>query len=630
MKKLVLLLSAATMLATAACSSFSNRGEIDRPMISASSQAYMGIEKVALTDSATVVYSVVHFSPGAWISIGDSSFITDGTGRYKLMYTNGITPGEHMTMPDSGVVRFTMTFPAIPAGAESIDFSEGTPNGWKIWGIDLTGKAGHDINLAAVPATLRGGLSMNSLPEPLIAFGDSTVVNIHLPGYRPEMGEKLLWAMNTVHGQIGTDTPAIVDSLGNTTIKTALSAPAEIMIIGFDFRHPLSGGTVLEPGETVDLYVDTHLWGIRNMAVRDGVPSGYTRPEGYSPSFASGRYQGLQNALGLSHYGMEFHGCDFGDYHMNGDEYTAYILDQYSSLKDSLDADTSLPTPARQYWESSLRGDLIYAASNARNIMRLQYYCKHGNWGAAVDPDSLPVKLSHDNVKAIAALVDFNDRNLLLLSDINEMYDTDIWKDAGIDPGILETVRLYNEAYEAADDARIDTSALAALRKLAAPMADEVEAHYKARKARLDALDASLVTPTPQVAPERLFDAIVAPHKGKVVMVDLWNTWCAPCRAAITRNEHEKSGDLASDDIVWIYIADESSPMPDYLSMIKNIRGLHYRFTEDEIAVLRKKFDVDGIPFYILVDRRGKAAPRPDLRDHASFKAAINAALKES
>lgn len=629
MKKLILLLSAAAMLATAACSSFSNRGEVDRPMIASSSQDYMGIEKVVLSDTATVVYSVVHFSPGAWISIDDSSYITDGTGRYRLMHTDGITPGEHLTMPDSGVVRFTMTFPAIAAGAESIDFSEGTPGGWNIWGIDLTGKAGHDINLGAVPAALRGELAMTSLPESTIAFGDSTTVNIHILGYRPEMGDKLLWAMNTVHGQIGTDTPATVDSLGNATIRTALSAPAEIIVIGFDFRHPLSGGTLLEPGETVDLYIDSHLWGIRNMAVRDNVRSVYARPEGYSPSYASGRYKGLKNAFGPDYYGMQFHGCDFGDYHMNGDEYTAYVLDRYKSLKDSLDANTSLPAAARQYWESSLRGDLIYAASNARNIMRLQYYCKHGNWGAAVDPDSLPVKLSPENVKAIAALVDFNDSKLLLLNNINEMYDTDIWKDAGIDPGILETVRLYNEAYEAANDVRTDTAALAELRRLAAPMADEVEAHYKARKARLDALDASLISPTPDVAPERIFDAIVAPHKGKVVMVDLWNTWCAPCRAAIAQNEPEKSGDLASDDIVWIYIADESSPMPDYLSMIKNIRGQHYRLTKDEISVIRKRFDVDGIPFYILVDRRGKAAPRPDLRNHASFKSAIRAALKE-
>ncbi|MDE5632064.1 MAG: DUF4254 domain-containing protein [Muribaculaceae bacterium] len=171
------------------------------------------------------------------------------------------------------------------------------------------------------------------------------------------------------------------------------------------------------------------------------------------------------------------------------------------------------------------------------------------------------------------------------------------------------------------------TAAIDALRKLSAPMADEAEAHYRARKAALEALDLKMLATTPDVAPDKFFEALVAPHRGKVVMVDFWNTWCAPCRAAIAQNEPEKSGDLASDDIVWIYIADESSPMPTYMSMIKDIRGIHYRVDKDQIAALRNQFDVDGIPYYVLVDRSGRATGRPDLRNHTAFKKALQKAL---
>ncbi len=57
--------------------------------------------------------------------------------------------------------------------------------------------------------------------------------------------------------------------------------------------------------------------------------------------------------------------------------------------------------------------------------------------------------------------------------------------------------------------------------------------------------------------------------------------------------------------------------------MINDIKGVHYRLTKDQITAIRSQFDVDGIPYYILVDKTGKATGRPDLRDHAKFKRTI-------
>ena len=120
------------------------------------------------------------------------------------------------------------------------------------------------------------------------------------------------------------------------------------------------------------------------------------------------------------------------------------------------------------------------------------------------------------------------------------------------------------------------------------------------------------------IAPDSLLQTIIAPHKGKVVLIDIWNTWCPPCRNAIKLNEPYKTGELANKDLVWIYIANETSPINTYNEMIPNIKGIHYRVNDAQWKYITKTlFNIDGIPSYILVEKNGKYALRNDFRNHA-------------
>lgn len=620
MKKISILAALiAAMTFAIGCSRFSNRGTVDKPFIAAANQNNFYIDKVELTDSNTVLHGLIRYPSGYWVRLSGTSVIEALGESYPLISADGIALDEQVTMPDSGAVRFTMTYPAIPAEAQSIDFSENTDKGWRIWGIDLTGNAPHDINKDQVPSSLRDDRK-RPMPEMQMAWGDTATVNVHLLGYRPSMGDKMTWVVNTIHGQTGADAPVAIDAEGNAVVRLPLSVPAEFICITTSDNVLLSGSAIVSPGENVELYVDTHISGIYNMNGRDRVDDFNT--DGYRNSFVDGRYPNVGNVYG----GMSFYTGKFGDYHMNGDAYTDYIIEQYETIAKSMDSIPDMTPAERDYARIQLKGDLAKAAVNAASILARNYYHVHG-WDAVLPSDSISVDLSVENIKKIAERIDFNDVNLLLADDVKSLSNIALWEKAGIDAGILKTVGLYNRAYKEADNARLDTATVDELRTLCRPMAEEIEAHCAAVRAKLAALDASRLSPTPDVAPDGVFDAIVAPHKGKVVMVDLWNTWCGPCRAALAANEPAKSGDLSSDDIVWIYIANESSPEATYMTMIQDIKGLHYRLTPEQWDAVCNRFNVDGIPYYILVTRDGKATGRPDLRDHDAYRKAILEAL---
>lgn len=100
-------------------------------------------------------------------------------------------------------------------------------------------------------------------------------------------------------------------------------------------------------------------------------------------------------------------------------------------------------------------------------------------------------------------------------------------------------------------------------------------------------------------------------------------------RAAIKYNEPLKHGDLKNDSLVWIYIANESSPFSTYMNMISGIKGLHYRLNNKQWNYITDKFGIDGIPSYVLVDKSGHYSLRNDLRSGNQLRQTLQKALVE-
>ena len=114
----------------------------------------------------------------------------------------------------------------------------------------------------------------------------------------------------------------------------------------------------------------------------------------------------------------------------------------------------------------------------------------------------------------------------------------------------------------------------------------------------------SIVNQVPKTEGDKLFNAIISKYKGKVVYVDFWATWCAPCLEGIKMIKPLKE-EMANENIAFVYITGETSPKKTYDNMIPSIKGEHYRVSGDEWNFICGKFGISGIPHYMLIGKDG-------------------------
>ena len=122
---------------------------------------------------------------------------------------------------------------------------------------------------------------------------------------------------------------------------------------------------------------------------------------------------------------------------------------------------------------------------------------------------------------------------------------------------------------------------------------------------------------------------MIKDFKGKVILIDFWNTWCMPCRHAIKQMEPMKE-EFEGKDVVFMYIADESSAQKEYDGMIVSMKGEHYRLSESQQSSLMRKWGFTGIPSYVIIGKDGMVKDYHTGFQHAEYyKQKINEELNK-
>jgi thiol-disulfide isomerase/thioredoxin len=107
------------------------------------------------------------------------------------------------------------------------------------------------------------------------------------------------------------------------------------------------------------------------------------------------------------------------------------------------------------------------------------------------------------------------------------------------------------------------------------------------------------------VAPENILQTILDKYKGKAVLIDLWATWCGPCRKG-HKDMAPLKEQLKDKNIQFVYITSTSSPYEDWKPMLGDISGNHYYLTKGQWDHLLELYQSNGIPTYAIYDVDGK------------------------
>ena len=603
---------AALLLALTACTP--KPRSIDFPTLESANINTVIIEKVSLTDSLTSLHIRAYHLPKWWINVSDKTeLIADGK-RYNIVGSEGVTLGEKLHMPEDGDSLFVLHFEPLPLSTKKFDLSEGTERGdWNLYGIGLTGTSSSPYKRGLPKSVKRTADNITDIPDFVYDIAESTI-NLHLLGYKPEMGTSikatLLNPLEPPRGQSVTfkiDPQTGVGSYTFTqqgTVCCNIVAPYSVAMRAFR----------IAPGETVDVYYDLSYINCDLMQNRKT-----NKPQmDIIPIYTSGSiYDNLNNIpdcpqleeinIDLANIPVSIEDC-----YISAEEYTAKIISQYHDAMQALEQ-VEAHAMAKIYHQITLKLAAIRAVVFANGYREYGVYAHNGY------DDSLEINLEQipdEHIALVTNLFDISDPKLLLHPRSNIISATKLDINNAAKYG---NARYFNTASMALKDATAGNLSAETLREMKGwdnPYFARVCEQAQTRAMELLAASSNLITPAPDVPLSKLFDAIVAPHKGKVVVVDFWNTWCGPCNLALRDNEPLKSAELAHKDMVWIYIANHTSDITSYMKTIPTIKGIHYRLGEQQCEYLYKQFDIDGIPSYVFVKRDGTYALANQFRDH--------------
>lgn len=103
-------------------------------------------------------------------------------------------------------------------------------------------------------------------------------------------------------------------------------------------------------------------------------------------------------------------------------------------------------------------------------------------------------------------------------------------------------------------------------------------------------------------------DEVLALTKGKTVLVDMWGTWCGPCRQEIEKNSAAIKEHFKDKGLNYLYVANyDTNNQNNWKKLIAyfHLEGTHILASESLSDDIMKKVNGHGYPTYFIIKKDG-------------------------
>ncbi|REG98859.1 thioredoxin-like protein [Flavobacterium aquicola] len=106
----------------------------------------------------------------------------------------------------------------------------------------------------------------------------------------------------------------------------------------------------------------------------------------------------------------------------------------------------------------------------------------------------------------------------------------------------------------------------------------------------------------------KTFEEVISQFKGKTVLIDMWGTWCAPCRKEIAEHSQALHEHFKGKDVEFLYVANlDSNNYENWKKIIssQSMEGYHILANKGLTQDIMSKTKGTGFPTYIVVSKDG-------------------------